>query len=139
MTSTRPREITVTALLLAWTGVSLVFLSLAQPVRTWAGESWWLLLAGAGLHGITAWLAAFGLWEGRTWARLSVLVWSVAAIVAASLPFLAPHTPPISSPLVALVAVILVTLLIWLNRYLKNHLEAWRDSATYRTGRQPSN
>lgn len=115
----RARGITVIALVVAWLGVSVAFLSLARPVREWAGEEWPLYLTAAALHGIAAWVAAYGLWERRAWAPVAFRAWSAAAAVAAFLPLIISRHP--ATPLwPALLGMLLGSaLLVLLNRYVR--------------------
>jgi hypothetical protein len=82
--TTRPRAITITALLIAWLSVSLVFLSLARPVREWAGEGWIWFPVVAALALLFGWIAAYGLWTQRRWALLALNLWC-GSVVAGTL------------------------------------------------------
>lgn len=113
----RPRGITIIALLLAWMGVSLVFLALARPVRAWAGAYWEVYLAAAVLHGASAWVAAFALWEQRSWARIAYGNWTVFAVGSALLHLLVPHDRPALSGL--LPVILLVGALVPLTLYIR--------------------
>ncbi len=120
----RARGITVIALLIAWLGVSVAFLSLARPVREWAGEEWPLYLTAAALHCLAAWVAAYGLWERRAWAPLAFRAWSAAAAFAAFLPLIILRHP--ATPVwPALIGMLLVgALLVLLNRYVRRLVRA---------------
>lgn len=115
----RARGITVIALLVAWLGVSVAFLSLARPVREWAAEWWPLYLTVAALHCLAAWVAAYGLWEGRAWAPVAFRAWSAAAAVAAFLPLIVPRHPATPVWPALLGALLVGALLIALNRYVR--------------------
>lgn len=120
----RARGITAITLLIAWLGVSVAFLSLARPVREWAGEWWPLYLTAAALHCLAAWVAAYGLWEGRAWALGAFRAWSAAAAVAAFLPWIVPRHPltPVWPGLLG--ALVVGALLIALNRYVGRLVQA---------------
>ena len=120
----RARGITVIALVVAWLGVSVAFLSLARPVREWAGEEWPLCLTAAALHGIAAWVAAYGLWERRAWAPVAFRAWSATAAVAAFLPLIVSRHPA-TPRWPALLGMLLVgALLVLLNRYVRRLVQA---------------
>ena len=53
------------ALLLAWAGISLLFFSLARPVREWAGHHWNHYVLAAAIFAVVACAGAWHLWEQR--------------------------------------------------------------------------
>lgn len=114
----RARGIVVVALLVAWLGVIVAFLSLARPVREWAAEWWPLYVTAAAVHCIAASVSAFALWEGRAWAPVALRVWTAAAAVAAFLPWIVPRHPLPAVWPGLLGALVVGGLLIVLNRYV---------------------
>lgn len=114
----RARGITVIALFVAWLGVSVAFLSLARPVREWAAEWWPLYLTVAALHCLAAWVAAYGLREGRAWAPVAFRAWSAVAAVVVSLPLIVPRHPATPVWPALIVALLVGAALIALNRYV---------------------
>lgn len=53
------------ALLLGWASISLVFFTLARPVREWAGPHWSHYLLGAGMAAVLGLAGAWQLWPPK--------------------------------------------------------------------------
>jgi hypothetical protein len=79
---------TVLALALVWVAIGGVGLSLVSPTFAGVGVPW-MLYAIVGLaYGISALLAAVGIWKLAPWAYRAFQIWGASALLAGSLPLL---------------------------------------------------
>lgn len=63
--TTDPRRQKGLALVTAFAGTSLLFFSLARPVREWAGGHWHHLFIAVAMAAVISWAVAWQLWERR--------------------------------------------------------------------------
>lgn len=92
----RPLGITLVVLLLAWLAIGALVLSMTAETLASAGARWRLVQVGALIYGLTAAVAAVGLWKLRRWGYVAFVGW-VAAVLAIGLwwPAAFPQlTPP---------------------------------------------
>jgi len=71
----RPVGLTILALLLGWLAIGAFGLSLTAETLTQLHARWQLVRLGALVYGLTAVVAAVGLWKLRRWGYLAFLAW----------------------------------------------------------------
>jgi len=74
--------ITVLALLLGWLAVGAFVLTLTAETLAELQVRWQLVRVGALVYGLTAVVAAVGLWRLRRWGYLAFLAWSAVVLSA---------------------------------------------------------
>ncbi|HEX2251124.1 MAG TPA: hypothetical protein VHH32_12315 [Gemmatimonadales bacterium] len=117
----RPAGITLLAALLVLLAVVGFVMSLtAETVADQEGARWQLLRFGALLYGVTAVVAAIGLWKLRRWGYLAFVGW-VAAVLLAGLvvPAVIPEARLpwwVSLAWIGLIAVIVIPLARYVRR-----------------------
>jgi hypothetical protein len=110
----RPSGITVLALLLGLLAIGAFVLAMTAEALAPTGARWRLVQVGTLIYGLTATVAAVGLWQLRRWGYVAFVGW-VAAVLAIGLwwPTAFPQlTPPkwLGWIWVAIVAVIMLPL-----------------------------
>ena len=80
----RPFGITLVALVLVWLGLGAFVLAMTAETLAATGARWQLVQVGALVYGLTAAVAAFGLWKLRRWGYVAFVGW-VAAVLAIGL------------------------------------------------------
>lgn len=81
--SSRPTGVTVLAAVLVLLALIGFVLSLtAETVAAQEGPQWQLIRFGALLYGVTAMVAAIGLWKLRRWGYLAFVGWVAAVLLA---------------------------------------------------------
>jgi uncharacterized membrane protein (DUF2068 family) len=80
----RPLGITFVALLLAGLAIGAFVLTMTAETLVSAGARWRLVQVGALIYGLTAAVAAVGLWKLRRWGHTAFVGW-VAAVLAIGL------------------------------------------------------
>lgn len=76
----RPLGVTLLALLLGCLALGAFLLSLTAEALAERQLRWQLVRAGALVYGLTASVAAVGLWKLRRWGYLGFLAWSAAVL-----------------------------------------------------------
>jgi uncharacterized membrane protein (DUF2068 family) len=119
--SNRPLGVTISCLALGWLalagfGNALVipkgFASVApQILRAPVATVAWLLAAAAALYGVTAMVAAIGLWRMRAWGQRAYRAW-VVVVCGVMLLFLALVRVPADTPPLLAIAFVVTTVLI---------------------------
>lgn len=117
----RPLGITLLALLLGCLALGAFVLSLTAEALAERQLRWQLVRAGALAYGLTASVAAVGLWKLRRWGYLAFLAWS-AVVLTAVLWWPAVFPEPIrwweAMLWVALVGALLVPLALYVRRVI---------------------
>ena len=80
----RPFGITLVALVLVWLGLGAFVFAMTAETLAATGPQWQLVQVGALVYGLTAVVAAFGLWKLRRWGYVAFVGW-VAAVLAIGL------------------------------------------------------
>jgi uncharacterized membrane protein (DUF2068 family) len=80
----RPVGLTILALLLGWLAIGAFVLSLTAETMAQLHARWELVRLGALVYGLTAVVAAIGLWRLRRWGYLAFLAW-IAVVLSMSL------------------------------------------------------
>jgi hypothetical protein len=80
----RPVGLTILALLLGWLALGAFVLSLTAETLAQLHARWQLVRLGALVYGLTAVVAAIGLWRLRRWGYLAFLAW-IAVVLSMSL------------------------------------------------------
>ncbi len=80
----RPFGITLVALMLVWLGLGAFVFAMTAETLVATGARWQLVQVGALVYGLTAAVAAFGLWKLRRWGYVAFVGW-VAAVLAIGL------------------------------------------------------
>jgi hypothetical protein len=116
----RPLGITVLALLLGWLALGAFALTLTAEALAELQRRWQVVRVGALVYGLTAVVAAVGLWKLRRWGYLAFLAWS-AVVLSAVLWWPAVFPEPIlrwweGILWVALVGALLVPLALYVRR-----------------------
>jgi hypothetical protein len=76
----RPVGITVLALLLGWLALGAFVLTMTAEALAELQVRWELVRVGALAYGLTAAVAATGLWKRRRWGYLAFLAWAAVVL-----------------------------------------------------------
>jgi hypothetical protein len=80
----RPLGITLLALMLIWLALGAFVLAMTAETLAATGARWRLVQVGSLVYGLTAAVAALGLWKLRRWGYVAFVGW-VAAVLAIGL------------------------------------------------------
>jgi uncharacterized membrane protein (DUF2068 family) len=78
----RPVGLTIVALLLGWLALGALVLSLTAEALAELHVRWQLVRFGALIYGLTAAVAAVGLWKRRRWGYFAFLAWGAVLLTA---------------------------------------------------------
>jgi hypothetical protein len=118
----RPVGLTILALLLGWLALGAFVLTLTAETLAELHVRWQLVRLGALVYGLTAAVAAVGLWRRRRWGYLAFLAW-IAVVLTAVLWWPAVFPRPVmpwwgAFLWVAIVGAVLVPLAFYVRRVI---------------------